>query len=61
MSDRKRRKLNFRFHDPNPPEVAAQYILGLLIEANAAKVENEIRKAGETGTIAQTVLEDHPA
>ena len=61
MAEMKRRKLNFRFHDPNPPEVAAQYILGLLIEANAAKVENAIRKAGETGTITRTALEDHPA
>ncbi|MDR1204508.1 MAG: hypothetical protein LBL26_03380 [Peptococcaceae bacterium] len=42
----KKRKLNYRFHDPNPPEVAAAYILTFLIEANMEKVEQAIQNAG---------------
>ena len=33
------RKLNYRFHNPNPVEVTAEYILKVMIEANAEKVE----------------------
>ncbi len=32
-----KKKLNFRFHDPNPTGVAAEYILKELIEANLPK------------------------
>ena len=38
-----KRKLNYRFHDPNPAVVAASYILRELIEANAAKVEAAVQ------------------
>ena len=34
-----KRKLNYRFHNPNPVEVTADYILKVMIEANAEKVE----------------------
>ena len=34
-----KRKLNYRFHNPNPVEVTADYILKVMIEANAGKVE----------------------
>ena len=40
-----RRKLTYRFHDPNPPEVAAAYLLKVLVEVNAPKVEAAIRRA----------------
>ena len=40
-------KLNFRFHDPNPQGVAAEYILKELIEANKPKAEQAIREARE--------------
>lgn len=40
----KKRKLNYRFHDPNPAEVTADYILKILIEANRGKVEEILRK-----------------
>ena len=30
----KQRKLNYRFHDPNPAAVTADYILKIFIEAN---------------------------
>lgn len=43
----KERKLNYRFHDPNPAAVTAGYILKIFIEANTGKVEAAIRKAAE--------------
>lgn len=36
--------LNFRFHNPNPPEVSADYILKILIEANQKKVEDVLKR-----------------
>ena len=41
----KKKKLNYRFHDPNDPAVAAEYILKVFNEANQKKVEEVIRKA----------------
>lgn len=41
-------KLNYRFHDPNPAAVTANYILKIFIEANAGKVEAAIQEAAET-------------
>ena len=35
------RKLNYRFHNPNLVEVTAEYILKVMIEANAEKVLQE--------------------
>ena len=40
----KKRKLNYRFHDPNPAETAANYLLKVLIEANTSKVEQAIQQ-----------------
>lgn len=40
----KQRKLNYRFHDPNPA-AAADYILKVFMEVNAGKVEQAIREA----------------
>ncbi len=45
----KKRKLNYRFHDPNPAEVTADYILKILIEANRGKVEEILREKLEQG------------
>lgn len=42
-----KRKLNYRFHDPNPAAVTADYILKIFIEANTSKVEAAIRGAAE--------------
>ena len=44
----KQRKLNYRFHDPNPAAVTADYILKIFIEANAGKVEAAIQEAADT-------------
>ena len=38
----KKRKLNYRFHNPNPMDVTADFLLKVLIEANSEKVERSI-------------------
>ena len=43
----KQRKLNYRFHDPNPTAITADYVLKVFIEANAGKVEAAIQKAAK--------------
>jgi hypothetical protein len=43
----KKTKLKYRFHNPNPAGVAAEYILRVLIEANTPKFETAIRAAQE--------------
>lgn len=45
-----KRKLNYRFHNPNPVEVTADYILEILIEANKEKVEKALRENMEQMT-----------
>lgn len=45
----KKQKLNYRFHDPNDPAVAAEYILKVFVEANHKKVEKVIREASVQG------------
>ena len=44
----KERRLKYRFHDPNPAAVTANYILKIFIEANAGKVEAAIRETAST-------------
>lgn len=39
-----KRKLNFRFHNPNSPEVTARYIADVMVQANLGKVEKIIRE-----------------
>lgn len=41
----KRQKLEYRFHNPNPTAITADYILKILIEANVPKVERAIQEA----------------
>lgn len=43
----KKRKLNYRFHNPNTAAATADYILKIFIEANAGKVERAIQKAAD--------------
>ena len=40
----KKTKLCYRFHDPNPAAVTADYLLTILIEANKEKVAQAIRE-----------------
>ena len=41
----KQRKLNYRFHNPNSADDTANYLIKILIEANAGKVERAIEEA----------------
>lgn len=41
----KKRKLNYRFHNPNTVEATADYIAKLFIEVNSKKVEEAIKSA----------------
>lgn len=41
----KKTELNYRFHNPNPADVTADFLLKLLIEVNAEKVERAIEEA----------------
>lgn len=41
----KKQKLNYRFHNPNPADVTADYILKVFIEVNEKKVEQAIRSS----------------
>lgn len=43
----KKRKLTYRFHDPNPAVATADYILNILIEANQNKVQQAIQAAAD--------------
>ena len=43
----KKRKLNYRFHNPNSAEATADTLLKVLIEANSQKVEKVIQEAAE--------------
>lgn len=43
----KKRKLNYRFHNPNTAEATADILIKILIEANSEKVERAIREAAE--------------
>ena len=60
----KKRKLNYRFHDPNPAAVTADYILKIFIEANAGKVEAAVQQAAEAIPASDETFgccEGHPA
>lgn len=41
----KKRKLNYRFHNPNSAAETAEYLLKILIEANTEKVQSAIQEA----------------
>ncbi|MGF0019959.1 hypothetical protein [Sporofaciens sp. SGI.106] len=42
-----KRKLNYRFHNPNSMAATADYILKILIDANSDKVERAIQAAAD--------------
>lgn len=42
-----KRKLNYRFHNPNSATATADYILKILIDANSEKVEKAIWAAAD--------------
>lgn len=57
----KKRKLNYRFHNPNMAEVTADYLIKILIEANSEKVEKAVAKAMTQPLMEQQSHEEHPA
>ena len=57
----KKRKLNYRFHNPNTAEVTANYLVKILIEANSEKVEKAIEIAMTQPLMEQKSHEEHPA
>ena len=54
----KKRKLNYRFHNPNTAEVTANYLLKVLVEANAEKVEKVVQMA--TSTASDEAIQGEP-
>ena len=44
----KERKLNYRFHNPNPTAATADYLLKIFMEANQEKVQLAIQAAADT-------------
>ncbi len=55
----KNQKLTYRFHDPNPPGVAAEYLLKVLMEVNAPKVEQAIRESMAAGEPEEKVEQEN--
>ena len=43
----KKRKLNYRFHNPNTAEATADILLKVFIEANSKKVEKVVQEVAE--------------
>lgn len=56
----RKRKLNYRFHNPNTPEKTADYILKVFIEVNSGKAEQAIQEAANQSA-SETDKEKHPA
>lgn len=39
------KKLNYIFHNPNPPTATADFLVGLFVEVNLDKVESTVKNA----------------
>lgn len=61
MTNHKTQKLNYRFYDPNPANVTAEYLLKILIEANIPKVERAIQEAARQTPESHSQTEEAPA
>ena len=58
----KERKLNYRFHNPNPTAATADYLLKIFMEANQEKVQHAIQAAADTADgSGEKDNEGHPA
>ena len=57
----KKRKLNYRFHNPNTAEVTANYLVKILVEVNAKKVEKAIEIAMGRQVEELECKKGHPA
>ena len=47
----KKRKLNYRFYNPNTAEATAEILLKVLVEVNTKKVEKAVQEAALTEKI----------
>ena len=54
----KKRKLNYRFHNPNPAAETADYLLKILIEANTEKVQSAIQEAAVSSDDTEEKLDE---
>ena len=54
----RKRKLNYRIHDPNPAAVTADHLLKVLIEVNKNKVELALREAAERVADSDTKIQE---
>ena len=57
----KRRKLNYRFHNPNPVAVTANHILKIMLEANMGKVQEALQRAADIPPDNKEKLEEYSA
>lgn len=57
----KKRKLNYRFHNPNPAVATADYLLKILIEANMSKVELAIQETAESFNETEKSIDKEPS
>ena len=57
----KKKKLNYRFHNPNTAEATADILLKVFIEANSKKVEKAVQEAAEQSTEVRECDVGHPA
>lgn len=55
------RKLNYRFHNPNPAATTANYLLEILMEASQEKIQLAIQAADKQNHIVAEDKEGHPA
>lgn len=55
------RKLNYRFHNPNPAATTANYLLEILMEANREKIQLAIQAADKQNHALAEDREGHPA
>lgn len=57
-----KRKLSYRFHNPNPAAATADYILKIMLEANTDKVQAAIQNvANQTDNIKNNSNEGRSA
>jgi len=56
-----KRKLNYRFHNPNQPEALERELLQICIDANMKKVESVVRESVEKENTLRVVAIDRQA
>ncbi|MCI5731268.1 MAG: hypothetical protein MR304_06975 [Eubacterium sp.] len=57
----KKRKLNYRFHNPNTVEETAELLYKVFLEANEDKVERAIREDSPKPLNNKEYIAEHPA